>query len=132
MRDNGLKYDFIGEFSKDGLAAICGKSKKWGLINSSGEEVLLAGCYIDYFWDGFAAVQKGGSALAVIENEKYCDGRHDFVLVLWENRLDIPFIQIFQNRSDFWEKPRFASTIIRGLVRRKIAGFAPQIQAALQ
>ena len=51
--------------------------------------------------------------LAVIENEKYGGGRHDFVLVLWEN-------------------PRFASTIIWGLVRRKIAGFAPQIQAALQ
>ena len=70
--------------------------------------------------------------LAVIENEKYGGGRHDFVLVLWENRLDIPFIQIVQNRSDFWENPRFASTIIWGLVRRKIAGFAPQIQAALQ
>lgn len=70
--------------------------------------------------------------LSVIENEKYGGGRHDFILVLWENRLDIPFIQIAQNRSDFWENPGFASTIIWGLVRRKIAGFAPQIQAALQ
>ena len=70
--------------------------------------------------------------LSVIENEKYSGGRHDFILVLWENRLDIPFIQIVQNRSDFWVNPKFASTIIWGLVRRKIAGFAPQIQAALQ
>ena len=70
--------------------------------------------------------------LAVIENEKYGGGRHDFILVLWENRLDIPFIQIAQNRSNFWENPKFASTIIWGLVRRKIAGFAAQIQAALQ
>ncbi len=30
MRDNGLEYDFIGEFSNGGLTAICGKSKKWG------------------------------------------------------------------------------------------------------
>ena len=60
MRDNGLEYDFIGEFSNGGLAAICGKSKKWGLINSSGEEVLP--CVYDNVWclPEFFTLEKNG------------------------------------------------------------------------
>ena len=60
MRDNGLEYDFIGEFSNGGLAAICGKSKKWGLINSSGEEVLP--CVYDNVWHlpEFFTLEKDG------------------------------------------------------------------------
>lgn len=61
MRDNGLEYDFIGEFSNGGLAAICGKSKKWGLINSSGEEVLP--CVYDNLWclPEFFTLEKNGN-----------------------------------------------------------------------
>lgn len=60
MRDNGLEYDFIGEFSNGGLAAIYGKSKKWGLINSSGEEVLP--CVYDNVWclPEFFTLEKNG------------------------------------------------------------------------
>ena len=60
MRDNGLEYDFSGEFSNGGLAAICGKSKKWGLINSSGEEVLP--CVYDNLWclPEFFTLEKNG------------------------------------------------------------------------
>ena len=60
MRDNGLEYDFIGEFLNGGLAAICGKSKKWGLINSSGEEVLP--CVYDNVWclPEFFTLEKNG------------------------------------------------------------------------
>ena len=60
MRDNWLEYDFIGEFLNGGLAAICGKSKKWGLINSSGEEVLH--CVYDNVWclPEFFTLEKDG------------------------------------------------------------------------
>ena len=60
MRDDWLEYDFIGEFSNGGLAAICGKSKKWGLINSSGEEVLP--CVYDNVWrlPKFFTLEKDG------------------------------------------------------------------------
>ena len=70
--------------------------------------------------------------LSLIENEKYADGRRSFILTLWENKLDTQFIEVIQKHSDFWENPLFASVIILGLTKRRIAGFAPQVQAALE
>ncbi len=70
--------------------------------------------------------------LNLIENEKYADGRRSFILTLWENKLDAQFIEVIQKYSPFWESPLFASVIILGLTKRRIAGFAPQVQAALE
>ena len=70
--------------------------------------------------------------LNLIENEKYADGRRSFILTLWENKLDAQFIEVIQKYSPFWESPLFASVIIMGLTKRRIAGFAPQVQAALE
>ena len=70
--------------------------------------------------------------LSLIENEKYADGRRSFILTLWENKLDAQFIEVIQKYSPFWESPLFASVIILGLTKRRIAGFAPQVQAALE
>ena len=70
--------------------------------------------------------------LSLIENEKYADGRRSFILTLWENKLDAQFIEVIQKHSDFWESPLFASVIILGLTKRRIAGFAPQVRAALE
>jgi hypothetical protein len=70
--------------------------------------------------------------LSLIENEKYADGRRSFILTLWENKLDAQFIEVIQKHSHFWESPLFASVIILGLTKRRIAGFAPQVQAALE
>lgn len=70
--------------------------------------------------------------LSLIENEKYADGRRSFILTLWENKLDAQFIEVIQKHSAFWENPLFASVIILGLTKRKIAGFAPQVRAALE
>jgi hypothetical protein len=70
--------------------------------------------------------------LSLIENEKYADGRRSFILTLWENKLDTQFIKIIQKHSSFWENPLFASVIVLGLTKRRIAGFAPQVRAALE
>lgn len=70
--------------------------------------------------------------LNLIENEKYADGRRSFILTLWENKLDAQFIEVIQKYSHFWESPLFASVIILGLTKRRIAGFAPQVRAALE
>lgn len=73
MRDNWLEYDFIGEFSNGGLAAICDKSKKWGLINLSGEEVLP--CVYDNVWHlpGFFTLEKDGKlGLANAQGKSSC------------------------------------------------------------
>ena len=70
--------------------------------------------------------------LSLIENEKYADGRRSFILTLWENKLDVQFIEVIQKHSAFWGNPLFASVIILGLTKRKIAGFAPQVQIALE
>ena len=70
--------------------------------------------------------------LNLIENEKYADGRRSFILTLWENKLDAQFIEVIQKYSPFWESPLFASVITLGLTKRRIAGFAPQVQAALE
>ena len=70
--------------------------------------------------------------LSIIENEKYADGRRGFILTLWENKLDAQFIEVIQKHSNFWENPRFAGRIIWGLTKRRIAGFAPQVRAALE
>ena len=70
--------------------------------------------------------------LSIIENEKYADGRRSFILTLWENKLDAQFIEVIQKYSPFWESPLFASVIILGLTKRRIAGFAPQVRAALE
>lgn len=70
--------------------------------------------------------------LSLIENEKYADGRRSFILTLWKNKLDAQFIEVIQKHSAFWENPLFASVIILGLTKRKIAGFAPQVRAALE
>ena len=53
-------------------------------------------------------------------------------MTLWENKLDAQFIEVIQKYSPFWESPLFASVIILGLTKRRIAGFAPQVQAALE
>lgn len=65
--------------------------------------------------------------LSLIENEKYADGRRSFILTLWENKLDTQFIEIIQKHISFWENPLFASVIVLGLTKRRIAGFAPQV-----
>ena len=70
--------------------------------------------------------------LSLIENEKYADGRRSFILTLWENKLDTQFIEIIQKHISFWENPLFASVIVLGLTKRRIAGFAPQVRAALE
>ena len=70
--------------------------------------------------------------LSIIENEKYADGRRSFILTLWENKLDAQFIEVIQKYSYFWESPLFASVITLGLTKRRIAGFAPQVRAALE
>ncbi len=70
--------------------------------------------------------------LSLIENEKYADGRRSFILTLWENKLDTQFIEIIQKNIRFWENPLFSSVIVLGLTKRRIAGFAPQVRAALE